>query len=207
MIYTPIRENWYFSRYNIPNLGEIQQELLALKASDAPRTSTNPLYFNILAKDVFVACPKTHDWLLRCGVAHKVNRLLFSANSLVGSKLNTIHVVSYNPYASEVSLNIPLVECDGSYTVFYKTSNVNLMDASEFGLEPNSNFARAKTSETEEIFRGELTTPMLVNTTILHNGVATNPNRTLCGFRFFSTLTDLELRRIGIEYPYSQVDK
>jgi hypothetical protein len=201
MIYTPMYEDWFYSKVDIPNLETIVKELISLKTSATRKHRTNEMYENIAAADI-INCPVLMEYLTSVGIRSNLNRILFSSNI---DKRSLVHVDSYNPIFQTFSLNIPLIECNNSYTVWYSTTNKVLNDLSRFGLQPDSNFAYANEADVTEIYRMEYTHPSLVNTTILHRGITNNPLRTIAGIRFNTAISVADMRNMGINSPLVQV--
>lgn len=204
-MYNPLRKDWFYSYLEIPEEDLIRKELLAIRASNVARTQNNPLYSNIMAPDLLRRCPTVARYLERVGLAGVLHRCLFSQNKGVANGPLTAHVDSFDPTMCEVSLNIPLAECDGSYTAWYDTSDPDLITGS---VSPEFTgarvWAKAKLGTITEIRRVEVTQPMLVNPTILHSAITDNPARIISGFRFTRRLTDDEVRGLGIKNPYVQ---
>lgn len=201
--YTPINPNWFYSYVDIPNLEQIQKELINLSTYELPSWSTNKYYYNILAKTALEKCPGLAAYLVSVGLLDTTIRLLFSKN--IDQQPQVAHVDSYNPQYCQHSLNIPLVDCKNSYTVWYGTKNTKLLDGTRYGLPPESNFASCPLEEAIELKRVEVTRPCVVNTTILHRGESNNPNRTICGIRFLTPLTFENMKALGIKKPFEQV--
>lgn len=194
MIYTPMNNKWFYSYIDIPNLNEIKQELINLKNSDAPRHSTTHNYFNIKKSVAIQQCPRLAEYLDSISATDKLLQLLFSSISPIKS-------LPHVDIGIMQSLNIPLINCDNSYTVWYKTPK-HSFDAHKSGA-----YASLNLDEVDEIKRVEYTTrPILVNTTILHNGVAESYDRTICGLRFYPHLTPINFNKMNISVPLTQLD-
>jgi hypothetical protein len=134
----------------------------------------------------------------------KFNRVLFSRD-LNAEKRTKVHVDSYDPRITSHSLNIALEDYENSHTAWYKTNRIQLRDSSEFGLDPVKNYAYLFLEEAEEIRRLEYhKSPVLVNTTILHRGIANKKTRLICGLRFYPELTDKDILNLGIKNPHIQ---
>jgi len=206
MNYTILYPNWFYSYLDIPNLEEIQKELITLFESGVNRYERNKLYCNFPSIIVLSKCPELKKYLISKGLIGKFNRVLFSKD-VNAERKTKVHVDSYDPTITTHSLNIGLTDCKNSYTVWYKTDKTKLRDSSEFGLDPVKNYAYLFLEEAEEIKRVEYNDrPVLVNTTILHRGVAEFSSRLICGLRFFPELTNGDIKRLGIINPHIQKD-
>jgi hypothetical protein len=208
--YRILNKGWYYSFLTINDLNSLVKELLELRDSDVKRYYINKHYINILASDIGDRAPILFNFLKEAGLEKKFQRLLYSAY-YGGSEV--AHVDSYDPKYCSVSLNLPLLECEKSYTAWYSTRKKKLNDITTTGRDPTKfghsigqHFAFLPLDQTTEICRAEVIRPMLVNTTILHRGIVPRLNRTICGIRFNSELTNEEVLALGIEHPFKQVD-
>jgi len=193
MQYSPLNINWYYSYVDIPNLAAITQELINLKLSIKDKTQYNQYYSNISAIAAHSTCPMLMRYLWSMGLSFKFSRLLYSENMTNGSPP---HVDTYDPTFCMYSLNIPLLECDDSYTAWFSTDNNNLSQKTPAA----GMYATINENDTlTEICRVESNRPLLANTTILHRGITQNPKRTLVGLRFNPELTNDDLNRLGIK--------
>lgn len=195
MKYTPIHDLWYYSPLSIKNLDNIQKELIQLHLTETNRWKTNAFYTNISSKIAINKCAALTQFLHESGILHKFDRLLFSSHQTTSP---FVHVDSLNPVFCQTSLNIPLIDCDGSYTAFYTSDVYPRMSIDE------ANFGWLYEHECKELCRVEVVQPMLVNTTILHRGITTKPSRLICGIRFNIPLTVEDLVSIGISEPFTQ---
>jgi hypothetical protein len=201
MIYTPLYEAWFYSYVDIPDLDKIVAELILLKQTTTNIHRINEMYENVLQPNI-INCPNLEEYLRNVGLYNNLNRILFSSNV---DKKSLVHVDSYNPIFQTFSLNIPLIECENSYTAWYSTTNKILNDLSRFGLSPETNFAYSDEADVTEVYRVEYTRPMLINTTILHRGIADNPRRTIASIRFNTMLSVTDMRNMGIHTPLVQI--
>ena len=132
-------------------------------------------------------------YLEEVGVKSKLLRILYSKSD--GPDINEAapHVDSVMPNRSfQYSLNIPLIDAEDSYTVWYEqtTPSPILYDTVTLtGWVENKEQIR-------EIARAQYTQPMLLNTSILHGGKITSNRRTIAGIRFWPELTREEVERL-----------
>ena len=194
-MYKPVFENWFYSYVEINNLKAIQEELTRLHLSENDRWKTNDYYTNISAKIALEKCVALREYLTECKILDKFDRLLFSSKQTTAK---FVHIDSYNPAYCQTSLNIPLIDCENSYTAFYKSRIEPRQSTNE------ANFAWLHDYECEEINRVEVIRPMLVNTTILHRGIAPVESRLICGIRFSSPLTHEDALNLKITNPFFQ---
>jgi hypothetical protein len=190
--YSPINTDWYYSYMDIPNLEIIKQELINLLSLPVPKKNFTSYYTNIYVPNI-IQCPTLMTYLEEVGVKSKLLRILYSKSD--GPSINEAppHVDSVIPNRSfQYSLNIPLIDAEDSYTVWYEqtTPSLILYDTATFtGWVENKEQIR-------EIARVQYTQPMLLNTSILHGGKITSNRRTIAGLRFWPELTDEEIRRL-----------
>lgn len=209
--YTKLHEDWYYSFLNIDNLDMLINELIQLRESDVKKFYVNKHYFNVPKDEIKDRAPLLMEYLESKGLDHKFQRLLYSAYFETSQ---VVHVDSYDPKYCSVSLNIPLTDCAGSYTAWYKPKRKKkLYDITTTGRDPGKightvgqHFAYLPLEETTELRRVETIRPMLVNTTILHRGITHSLSRTICGIRFNSELTNEDLLALGIQNPFIQTD-
>lgn len=197
--YAPLYPGWYYSFLDIPNYDVIQQELLGLFKSGVISNQTNPDYYNVYTQNI-KNCPKLFEYLSNAGVFNKFQRVLFSTNI---ARSDVVHVDGFHPATrNHFSLNIPLIDCENSYTAFYKYDKPNLTcHAASY-----HHYAYTTMDQVEELARVECIKPVLVNTTILHRGITDKLTRTLAGLRFAVPLNVKELKKLGIKNPLVQED-
>jgi len=190
--YSPINTDWYYSYIDIPNLEIIKQELINLLSLPVPKKNFTRYYTNIYVPNI-IECPALMTYLEEVGVKSKLLRILYSNSD--GPDINEAapHVDSIIPNRSfQYSLNIPLIDAEDSYTVWYEqtTSSPILYDTVTLtGWVENKEQIR-------EIARAQYTRPMLLNTSILHGGKITSNRRTIAGIRFWPELTREEVERL-----------
>ena len=215
MKYVPLRQNWYYSPVNIPNLAEIQKEMLFYYNRKYEYSKAfNPKYINIFKRTMNEQdYPATAEYLKSVGLYDKFYRILLSQNQSNAPDDNVkteetttgpaVHVDTVDPYECQFSLNIPLQNCNNSYIGFFKTSTPEMLKPAflENDKRHGSNFAWMPAQYAEEITRAEMIQPILVNTTILHRGISDNADRAICCFRFKPELTDDDIARLGIIIP------
>ena len=190
--YRPINTDWYYSYIDIPNLEIIKQELINLLSLPVPKKNFTSYYTNIYVPNI-VQCPNLMAYLETAGIKSKLLRILYSKSN--GPSINEAspHVDSVVPDKScRYSLNIPLIDAEDSYTVWYEqtTPSPILYDTVTF-----SGWIENK-EQIREIARVQYTQPMLLNTSILHSGKIISNRRTIAGLRFWPELTAEEITRL-----------
>lgn len=204
MSYTPLHPDWYYSSVHIDNLEKIQEELIALRQNAENSLQKNQFYRNIFKNEVFKHCPTLKEYLESVGLDQKFHRLILSTDK-VSNDATFVHVDSYDPNVSSYSLNIPLIDCEDSYTIWYTTERKKLNDCLNEGMNPVINYACLPLSAVTEVKRFRYNAgAALLNTTILHKGYSDKTTRTICGMRFVPKLTKDDFLRLGIKNPYIQ---
>ena len=198
--YNPINTDWYYTYIDIPNLDIIKKELVRLISLPIPKVNYNAYYTNIYMPNI-VQCPTLKRYLSDAGLGNKLQRILFTKSDAPDVNHASPHVDSIIPGQSfQYSLNIPLIEADNSYTVWYKMIVGNELI---YSTSSNTGWAESR-SNTEEIARVRYTQPALMNTTILHSAEVTNTRRMIAGIRFWPELTYEEIQRLGVPVPLRQ---
>ena len=201
MIYDPLYAGWYYSHIDILNFEEIRLELVKLNASKIQSYQTNADYYNLSAARIReYGCPKLFSYLDSVGLSQKFQRILFSTNI---NRTNVVHVDGFNPVTRcHFSLNLPIIDCEDSYTAFYHYPGKDL----HYNPSTYNHYAYMGMDKVTELARVEVSKPVLVNTTILHRGICKTPTRTIAALRFTSPLTVDDMRRLGIKNPLVQED-
>ena len=197
-MYKPVHPNWFYSYVDIPNLEVIRQELIDLVNAGESGVRTNPTAYNISKEDVIENCQEVVKYLKEMQLLDKFDRLLITKKTTSEAD-GMVHVDTYDPKYLTQSLNIGLIDYEGSYTSWHSTDIKVLHDTAQFGMVPDRNFAFIEVEKTKEICRLYYDKrAALVNTTILHKGNAQQTNRIICGFRFVPDLSDEDIKRMGI---------
>ena len=206
-MYIPIHKDWYYSYVDIPNIEVIRKELIDLVQNDIAGYRTNPTAYNIDSKTVMENCSELKQYLKKFGIDRSFHRLL------VTKKINddadkVVHVDAYNPKYLQKSLNLGLINYEGSYLSWHETDIKHLHDSAQFGLDPEKNFAFIEIEKTKEVCRLEYgNRATIVNTTVLHKGNAQKSNRIIGGLRFVPELNEQDLINMGVINPYKQIEK
>lgn len=190
--YSPINTDWYYSYVDIPNLETIKQELINLLSLPVPKRNFTRYYTNIYVPNI-IQCPALMAYLEAVGIKSKLLRILYSKSD--GPSINEAppHVDSIIPSKSfQYSLNIPLIDAEDSYTVWYEQTKPSLI---LFDTVTFTGWVENK-EQVREIARAQYTQPMLLNTSILHGGKITSDRRMIAGIRFWPELTEQEVSRL-----------
>lgn len=203
-MYKPTRPNWYFSYINIPDLQGIQNEILAAYYGNTPRITANKYKIALLSKDLLPISPILYKYLQQAGIKNKFNYALVAFNTPSDSEVH-VDVYPSDLYGMHsVSLNIPLVDAENSYTAFYRTEKTRLNLPNKESLS-ESDYYCCPLNECSEVARVRYTSPALVNISVLHRGINELDTRMICGLRFMPELTKQDIQRLGVTNPFTQV--
>jgi hypothetical protein len=178
-MYTPLFKNWFYSFIDIDEEKNkiIKQEFIRLTNElDADYAYKNGQYNTFILRyrrDLINSYTPTFiKWLRDKGLTDCENRFstyLFSPPNQCEISIKP-HVDCYRKTV-KFSLLFPLENCENTYTVFYKTDNINVIMNDDYknvqGFFPAYGRYFGET-EPEEICRVESTKPYILNTTILH---------------------------------------
>jgi len=211
--YTPDKPDWCYSYIDVPNYDKMKTELLYLHNIPV-NVQDNAYYANYSPADAKKFCPTLCDYLKDIGLYDKLYTVMLSSKSLLPGypTQSRIHIDTLTKRYIH-SINIPLVDCDNTYTAWYK-GTVRLIDNTTnpyigSNATPMMHFGVLDDDEATEICRAETSRPMLVNTSIPHRGIHNCPTRVLACIRFIPDLSDDEIYRItnylkhmGVENPF-----
>lgn len=181
---------WLYKPVDVPNLKEIQQELIPVLEKEVPNYTQIPNKFAYVLRDkIEPYAPLYTQFINSLGL---LDRWHYSAFIMVSNgNLFPIHVDSLNWQTRCYGLNLPLVNCEDSYTVFYDAE----IDSSEITERNNpTNSARVIKDDTiaVEIGRWDASKPAWINIRIPHNPVANHNNpRVLISARFRPEIHDI----------------
>lgn len=208
MKYSPINKDWFYSYVDIPNLKQIQEEMLFFHSNvNSSYHQVNQYYINLFKESMDISLyPQTIKYLKSVGIYEKFSRILLTHNNNTTSPV--VHIDTVNPLECQFSLNVPLQNCEGTFTAFYNTEQEDFIKPAfpKDDIRHQGNFAWLNALRAKEIARVETVRPMLVNTTVLHRAISERTNRALCCFRFKPELTSEDIKRMGINKPFQQVD-
>lgn len=209
MNFIPYRPDWFHSKVYIPELEQLQKECIELfwktLGNDIPEDSG--FYF---VKYSINEIPTIQKLLSYYKLNNNWCNIGFSVINN-GCKFGGIHYDFINGAEKYLALNIPLMNCEGSYNVWYtgevgdkiKTSRYNavadtiVFDGKESVDDVESETTYWTTGDTTELDRVECTTPMLVHVGRPHRPEVThNKLRVLLTIRFRPELTEEEFQRL-----------
>jgi hypothetical protein len=197
--YRPLNSHWLASPIEIDGLDALQGELAWFQTTLGLHKVTryNSFYTNVFREACLPYLPQLTSWLERTKLLTKFQRLLYTQDMTQGSPP---HVDTLDPGHCSYSINIPLSNCEGTYTAWYEYADDTKTLTQQTRLYNPTMAATVLPNATyREIHRIETVRPYIVNTTVLHGAVCTNPLRRLVGIRFLPELTTNDLTRLGID--------
>lgn len=177
------KPTWLHKPISVDNLEAIQEEMLPILYREIPNFDTaEPTFCFVLRPKIEKFAPLYTKFLESFGL---LNRWYYSAFVTTnGDHKFSIHVDSLEWKTRSYGLNLPLINCDGTYTVFY---DAEIETKPEYDANNPVNSARLIKKDTTgtEIFRFPASQPAWVNTTIPHAPVSTHTKpRAIISARF-----------------------
>ena len=175
-----------YKTLDISNLDQIKKELNNVIQKDI---------FGFIAVDTNLikeSCPSLIDYL------RKVNLLDRWRDTGVSILTNThrlsIHSDSLDP-RRVYALNIPVSNCENSYTIWYKANEGVKPTIDKYGEPKKMVYSfQYKSEDVEEIDRIESSNPAFVNVKVPHSGISFNDSvRYLISLRFVPNITEEEI--------------
>jgi hypothetical protein len=179
---------WLYKKINVPDQIKIQHELLAVSKFIIEDIDNLTPEFHYVSRDkIDDMIPVTKIFLDQLGILDRWKYLaLITGNR--GSTL-PIHVDGTDWIHRSYGLNIPVLNCEDSFTVFYNAE----FDAPFFdSTDPRASALSCKQDTAIEIDRVESSNPAWVNILIPHRPVINHlMPRILASFRFSPELHDI----------------
>jgi hypothetical protein len=223
MNYQSCYPNWQYSLLKIPALELIQQEL-ALVFHQLVKSEPAGVAFITLNSDhcEWHQLTNLNQWLESVGLGTGKWKTSYFSISNNGDAC-PIHV-DYAEDVNFLTINIPLINCKDSYTVWYNTDIDYNLPVKETAFNDTVNrlliYDEASKHEKSsrcgfwcsqdnaiELNRVECVSPMLANVSLPHRPIINHAQlRVLFSLRIRPELTIEEIVRLGIASPYTQTD-
>lgn len=202
MSYNPFKPNWFYNEFDILNLEQIQREFEPL----AKQFNQREIVFTPQKKEQFEQLvPSFVQWLKSVDL---YDRWFATAFGLVPPQQSyPPHIDSTNADIRSQALNIPIANCQGTHTIWYRARILGLIWGDLWShVDPSlGTAATCSDVDTEELCRVEVVRPMVINVTIPHAVENfTDQHRFLVSTRFDPELTAEDLFRLGVKQPYIQ---
>lgn len=179
--------SWFFKSIDVPELIDIQFELAGILPT-LITPDTELTFFYVKRELIQNSVPSYVKLLDRLNV---LDRWTYSAIvTTQGNQEFPIHVDSLEWESRCYGLNLPVLNCEDSYTVWY---DATIIDAPTTYAEDPRNSARfCDISTAKEVCRMTATTPAWVNNSIPHRPVTNHTNlRAIISARFSPEVHDL----------------
>ena len=179
---------WLYKQIDVPNLDTIQQELLNVAKCIINDIDTLiPNFHLVLREEIDAMLPYAKEYLDELGLLERWKYLAFITGN--GGTSLPLHVDSTEWEFNAYGLNIPVLNCKNSFTVFY---NATLSQSIYESTDPRSVAQFCDQDTATEIDRFEATNPCWVNICIPHRPeVLHTLPRILASFRFRPELHDV----------------
>jgi len=213
--YMPWNPDWFYTRVNVDQLSQIQSEFEIIRKEhwhkfcdhDVNENDADWWDFSAMPRSIIEPyTPTLVEWFDSLGILDKWSSTAFSVVNKEDKPMR-IHIDSTLTEQRRVSLNMPFLNCDNTWTVWYDC-DIDQTEVptelppeilhSRFQHDPSLRFGRWGVEQgAQEIARAEMNTPVIVNVTIPHRPISShNLQRILLCHRFTPELTEEEINRI-----------
>lgn len=180
---------WLYKPIEVNNLAQIQKEILPIILKKIPNFIFEPPnFYRLLPEDIVPYAPNYIELIKTIGI---YDRWLLSAVITTNRGIITpIHVDNKNWFKNCYGLNIPIVNCEGTYTVWYDTEIGNSLY--EEGDWRDTACSQKENTPATEIGRWEMSQPAWINVSIPHQAVSTHMKpRAIISARFDPEIHEL----------------
>lgn len=191
MILYTHKPSWFYKPIQIENLEEIQKELLTVLYKKIPNFDTAaPLFHYTSREEVEPYAPLYTNYIKSLGLLDK----------WIGSPIITtnyhykfpIHIDNYDWVEMSYGLNIPIINCEDTYTVWYDAEIQD--ERPDLAKTDPKNVSRLikPNTPTRELARWHMKDPAWINVSIPHAPVSNhNKPRALLSARFSPEIHDI----------------
>lgn len=179
----------YYKVISIPNIGNIQQQIIQYMSNSLTGVETG-----FYAVNSAVLKPKWTLLTEYLNTKNLLDRWQGVGVSVLNNKDMNIHTDSNDPNRI-YALNIPVLNCNNTYTVWYKEKAPNAFKNSSYSSSGNSvDYNEYPLDSVEEVKRLESCNCAFVNVKIPHRGISMHYKpRFLISLRFSPDLQKLEI--------------
>ena len=180
---------WLYKLIEVDNLKEIQKEIIPIIYKKIPNFSISPPQFiNIMREEIEPFAPLYTDFIKKFSMIDRWSWCAIISTNL-GVDFN-IHVDSTEWEKRCYGLNLPIINCEGTYTVWYDAEIEDpIFDENDF-----RSVARIQKPNTvaNEIGRLDTSKPAWINTSIPHRPESTHKRpRAIISARFDPELHEM----------------
>ena len=180
---------WLYKPIEVENLKEIQREIIPIIYKKIPDFfKAEPQFIHIMRDEIEPFAPLYTEFIKKFGVIEQWYWCAIITTNL-GLDFN-IHVDSTEWEKRCYGLNLPIINCEGTYTVWYDAE----IESTFFDDADFRSVARIKKPNTDatEIGRWDMSNPAWINTSIPHRPESTHKKpRAIISARFDPELHDL----------------
>jgi hypothetical protein len=185
------KPSWFYKPIQIGNLEEIQKELVPIIYNKIPNSNSSfPKFIKIQRNEIEPVAPIYTDFIRSLGILDKWNgSCIISTNNNVPFP---IHIDTIHWFDNSYGLNIPIINCENTYTVWYDAE----MESKPNSLVPTDRISQSRIAKTgtvaTEIARWHMKDPAWINVSIPHRPVSNHGKfRAVISARFTPELHDL----------------
>ena len=196
MINTISKPTWFFKSIDVPNIDKIKEECMAVFYKHYPDVFGNRGFtFTYVDQDILrLEAPTYIDYLKSLGLYDRWGKsVLIGTKGQERLKDSPIHVDSEDWKERSYALNIPLINCENSHTVWYDVKDLD-PDAYSGDDQTAKGYKSARgfnPATSKEIARLETANPAWINVSIPHRAENTNDNlRLIISTRFWPEIHD-----------------
>ena len=174
-----------YKTLNISNLDQIKKELYDVIQKDLSGFNAGD---TVLIKE---QCPSLRDYLQKINL---LDRWSDTGVVVLNNSSLSIHSDSLNP-KRVYALNIPISNCENSYTIWYKVKDGVKPIIDKYGGPKKMVYSFQYPAEgVEKIDRMESSNPAFVNVKVPHSGISFSDSpRCLISLRFTPNITEEEI--------------
>lgn len=182
-----IKPSWYFKPIDVPELPDIQSEIIKI-LPQLILPNEEFTFFYIKREQIEDSVPSYRAMLSRLNL---LDRWTYSAVvTTQGEKEFPIHVDSLDWENRCYGLNLPILNCEDSYTVWYDAIATDTPSIYGENLRASARFYDTKTAK--EVCRMPATTSAWINNSIPHRPVTNHTEfRAIISARFSPEVHDL----------------
>lgn len=160
---------WLYKPIEVNNLAQIQKEILPIILKKIPNFMfAQPDFYRLLPEDIEPFAPSYIEFIKKFGI---YERWTMSAVVTTGKGLDyPIHIDSKNWHKICYGLNIPIINCEDTYTVWYDAEIAGPMHAE--GDFRESACIQKENTIAKEIDRWSANKPAWINVSVPHRPVS-----------------------------------
>lgn len=186
---------WYWHECGITDeeLKNVQQEVLASMPNILPNYKEKGQFTSLAKDSTHNASPALVAYLKRIGLYDRWQSVIYIVVNSTEQDAWPIHIDEENRHR-RIALNIPITNCEGSYTAWYETKAPNYNpEADPRTLSGNKRKVPVyyDTGTATEVYRKEASVPFFINAAVPHRPVPGELTpRVMLSLRFWPEIFD-----------------